>query len=225
MLSTCPYKLNISIDIMAKLKNSTSLSDVTHNKSSLIRKLIETPYPNEELLSFSYYMTTQSDHLYNLSYYIDQLQDYKKDIRIFKKKFALYSRMFDKFKAQCSLQGNVDVSVYIDNLYILTNKELECETEEYIEESQRYKFAVDQDLANKFDLKSNINKNIFLKILCEVKNETAEITINKSLTDLEFKKMKSSRLDDKLSSLIIETINKLSLQITHTQTMQNDEKQ
>lgn len=207
---------------MAKLKTNTSFSDVMRNKSKLIKKLTSTSKPNEYLLSFGYYMTTQSDHLYNLSYYIDQIQNYESDIAVFKNKRKLYSRVFNIFtsNAQCSLWSNINVSVYIDSLYILTNKELEYETKEYIKKTQEYKFAIDRYLANKFDLKNNnIKKNIFLRVLCEDNYATAEDTINIPLTDFEFKNLNTIGLCKKISDIIVKTVTKI-----HAQIKQNDEK-
>lgn len=203
------------------------------HKCQLINTLTDIECLNTDtLLAFGYFLSNQTEHLYNLSYYTSQFEEFDKSLKILNRKRMLYESTFQlatRFAKQF-FSMNITIKIFIDEIYAMTNAtNKEYSLKQNIATFEAWSLGIDHRLAENFNIKKGSTKNIAIRIVCE-KRDVPDIVISERRAIFALKKSDNNIfthnekiLDAKLATNICKYTIKYINEVFSPKTKNNEE--
>ena len=210
---------------MKEKKTTITHKETKRDNSQLIKLLIDkNVFDSDILIAFGYFMSNQVDNLYNLGYYTSQAISFSKTLSILQKKHEIYLKTFSFYIKNIitTIPSNTTVEVFVDNIYIISNaEERKRESTLIIKDDSGWYLAIDIQCANRFSVKKISDKDIALKVMCniikgnkDIPNTNEELKIDAATSEITceigISKVKSEVVHDLVLEKILECITTLS---------------
>jgi|GEM_PF-6828409 len=134
---------------------------------NILRSILEDKRDEDYILPFGYYLSSQRDHLYNLGFYIDEFENYKEFVLLFRKRCELCNNtlvLAKKYRNIWSDKGlyriennSVKIEIICDSLFSYSySMNSQCDDS----------VVMDKELANSFSVNMINREFVNIKVVC-----------------------------------------------------------